>query len=49
MYCAEQIATVQEVYLIGNKHESYSISFYGHDARMKNYTGFSVTIRSTKN
>ena len=49
MYYAEQVATVEEVHHIGSKAEFHSIKINGHDVRMQNDTGSSVTIISTKN
>ena len=48
MYYAEQIATVEEVRYLGNKAEFHIIKVNGHDVRMQNDTGSSVTIISTK-
>ena len=48
MYYAEQVATVEEVHHIGSKAEFHSIKINGHDVRMQNDTGSSVTIISTK-
>ena len=48
MYYVEQIATVEEVHHFGCKAEFHSIKIKGHDVRMQNDTGSSVTIISTK-
>ena len=48
MYYAEQVATAEEVHHIGSKAEFHSIKVNGHDVRMQNDTGSSVTIISTK-
>ena len=48
MYYAEQVATVKEVHHIESKDEFHSIKINGHDVRMQNDTGSSVTIISTK-
>ena len=48
MYYAEQVATVEEVHHIGSTAEFHSIKINGHDVRMQNDTGSSVTIISTK-
>ena len=48
MYYAEQVAAVEEVNHIGSKAEFHSIKINGHDVRMQNDTGSSVTIISTK-
>ena len=49
MYYVEQITTVEEVRHIGSKDEFHSIKISGHDVRMQNHTGSSVTNISTKN
>ena len=48
MYYVEQIATVEEIHHIGSKTEFHYIKINGHDVRMQNDTGSSVTIISTK-
>ena len=48
MYFVEQIATVEEVHHIGSKTKFHDIKGNGHDVRMQNDTGPSVTIISTK-
>ena len=49
MYYVEQIATVEEVHHIGSKAEFHDIKINGHDVRLQNDIGSSVTIISTKN
>ena len=48
MYYVEQIATVKEVHHNGNEAEFHDIKINGHDVRMQNNTGSSVTIISSK-
>ena len=48
MYYAEQIATVEVVHHIESKAEFHSIKLNGHDVRMQNEQGSSVTFFSTK-
>ena len=48
MYYAGQIATVEVVLHIGCKAEIQNINLNGHDVRMQNDTGSSVTKISTK-
>ena len=49
MYFTEQVATVEEFHHIGSKTDFTSIKFIGHDVRMQNHTGSSVTIIATQN
>ena len=48
MYYAEQIETVEQVTNIGSKAGIHSIKENGHDVRMQNDTGSSVTIISAQ-
>ena len=47
MYLVEQIATVEAVHHIASKAEFHDININGHEVRMQNDTGSSVTIIST--